>query len=181
MPPAAPILEVGCGAGQQLIANYPDRLTFGLDVDASAIALGRTLTTDVAFTRGMAERLPFKDDQFDLVVARVSLPYTDINQSVREIHRVLRPGGRTWMTLHPLSLCVAHAMQGNLKSKLIFFYIVANGLAFHMFGRQLRIGRFQESFQTSRAMRRALEREGFSQIAIDRDGQFLVTAEKQRR
>lgn len=178
MPADARILEVGCGAGQQLLVNYPNRRTLGIDVDASAIALGKTLATTVAFTRGMAEALPFKRDHFDFVFARVSLPYTNITQSVREIHRVLRPGGQTWLMLHPLSLCVKHAFHGDLKSKLIFLYILANGLSLHWLGRQFQIGRFQESFQTSKGMRRALERAGFSNITIDRRGLFVVTATK---
>ena len=178
MPAGARILEIGCGAGQQLVANYPSQRTFGIDVDASALALGRTLATSVEFTRGMAEQLPFKDEHFDLVFARVSLPYTDIASSVKEIHRVLRSGGTAWLVMHPFSLCVNLAMRGNLKSKLIFFYIAANGVMLDLTGRQFRIGRFQESFQTSRAMRRALERAGFSNIAVNRDGQFLVTAMK---
>ena len=176
MPAGARVLEVGCGAGQQLVVNYPDHQTVGIDIDASALALGRTLTTTVAFTRGMAEQLPFKNDYFDLVFARVSLPYTDINQSVREIHRVLKPGGKVWLMMHSLSLCVKLAMRGNAKSKLIFFYILANGAALHWFGRQFHVGRFQETFQTSRGMRRALERAGFSNIAIARDRAFIVTA-----
>ena len=178
MPKGARILEIGCGAGQQLLVNYPDRRTFGIDVDASAIALGKSLAATVAFTRGMAEALPFKSDHFDLVFARVSLPYTDIARSVREIHRVLKPGGRTWLMMHPLSLCVKHAIQGDLKSKLIFFYILANGLSLHWRGKQFHIGRFQESFQTSKGMRRALQRAGFSNITIDRKGLFVVTAIK---
>jgi SAM-dependent methyltransferase len=74
LPRAAKVLDVGCGAGQSLIAAYPDRVAFGIDVDVEALQLGRTLTSSVCFAAARAESLPFESSQFDLVFARVSLP-----------------------------------------------------------------------------------------------------------
>jgi len=100
LPPAAPggarILDIGCGAGQTLITAYPGRLTFDIDVDVDALRLGRQWTSEFAFTCGSAEALPFRTAEFDCVVARVSLVYTDISSSLREVPRVLKPGDRVW-------------------------------------------------------------------------------------
>jgi SAM-dependent methyltransferase len=176
LPPDSTILDIGCGAGQTLIAAYPEHKTFGIDIDLTALRLGRTLTSTVAFTCGQAEALPFKSKSFDFVVARVSLAYADISRSLAEIRRVLRPGGRVWITLHPFSLCAAQARRANWKGRLSFLYIVANGLCFHFCGRQFKLAGKQESFQTVSGMRRALLRAGFGAIIIQRDGHFLVTA-----
>src|SRR6185295_8001473 len=53
-----------------------------------------------------AERLPFGDESFDLVLFHGSLPYMQIERALREATRVLRPGGRVlaihsdlWQTL----------------------------------------------------------------------------------
>ena len=179
-PPAAPpgsrILDVGCGAGQTLIAAYPDRSTFGIDVDIDALRLGRQWTDKVVFTCARAEDLPFGNAEFDFVIARVSLAYTDISRSLREIRRVLRPGGNLWMTLHPISLCWAQARRGNWKGRLFFLYVLGNGLCFHLFQKQFGMFGRQESFQTETAMRRALLRSGFQDIEIDRRRGFVVTA-----
>src|SRR5437867_7613895 len=88
-PPDRRVLDVGCGAGQTLIACYGDRRAFGIDVDLDALKLGRSLTNRVAFVCGATEHLPFRDCGFDVVIARVSLPYTDLRLSLPEIRRVL--------------------------------------------------------------------------------------------
>lgn len=180
LPPPAPagarILDIGCGAGQTLIAAYPDRLTFGLDCDPGALRLGRTLTQSVRFTCGQAEALPYADAEFDLIVARVSLAYTDISRSMREIRRVLRTGGLVWMTLHPLALCWNQARQASWKGKVYFAYILVNGVCFHLLQHQFPLRGRNESFQTASGMRRALLRAGFRDIEVEHGAHFVVRA-----
>jgi ubiquinone/menaquinone biosynthesis C-methylase UbiE len=179
------ILDIGCGAGQSLIAAELDdgRTAVGVDVDREALALGRTLTEAVQFVAAPAERLPFGERRFDLVISRVALPYTDIPRAVAEIARVLRPGGRCWLLLHPpafalreLAAAVAH---GRVRSIVYQVYVLANGLALELLGRQfaypLRRARF-ESVQTTRGMRRSLGRAGFERIEVERGRFFVVTA-----
>ena len=178
MPASARILDIGCGAGQTLIAEYPQHKTFGIDVDLDALRLGRTLTQSACFASGLAEALPYRDEQFDLVIARVSLPYTDIRSSLGEIHRVLRPKGLLWMVLHPFSFCWRQARQGRLRGWLRFLYVLANGIMFHFLQRQFRVGSRQESFQTERGITRALQLAGFHEIHITRNRHFVVTARK---
>ena len=180
LPPHAPhgsrILDIGCGAGQTLIASYPDIPTFGLDLDLEALRLGRQWTDNVSFVCGSAEQLPYRNAEFDFVVARVSLTYTDINRSLREIRRVMKPQGFVWMTLHPISLCWSQARKGNCKGWLFFLYVLGNGLFFHFFQKQFRLFGRQESFQTESAIRRALQHCGFQTIEVDRKRSFVVTA-----
>jgi ubiquinone/menaquinone biosynthesis C-methylase UbiE len=181
------ILDVGCGAGQTLIAAAlgENRTAVGLDVDHEALTLGRTLTDGVQFVGGGAETLPFADQAFDLVISRVTLPYTDIPRAVSEMARVLRPGGRCWLVLHPMSFAwrelgdAARCLR--IRSVLYQLYVIANGISLERFGRQfaypLRRARF-ESVQTPRGMRRVLERCGFEGIAIGHGHFFVVAAVK---
>ncbi len=180
LPPPLPadcrVLDVGCGAGQTLTAAYPDRLTFGIDIDLSALRLGQTLTKDVAFACSQAEALPFRPGEFDFVTARVSLAYTDISRSLQEIRRVLKPGGSLWMTLHPFTIPWEQAKTSGWKGKLLFAYIVLNSALFHLTQRQFPLFGKYESFQTESGIRRALQRCGFSDIAVEQGRHFLVTA-----
>ena len=181
LPPSAPhgarILDVGCGAGQTLLAAYPDRETFGVDVDLTALMLGRRLAPAVNFVAGRAEQLPFRNEKFDLVVARVSLAYTDIPRSLREIRRVLKPGGKLWMTLHTFAVPWASVKKSNWKGKIFFAYIAINSVYLHLFGREVSfLGRY-ESFQTEVGMKRALERAQFKEIVADKGRHFVVTAQ----
>jgi ubiquinone/menaquinone biosynthesis C-methylase UbiE len=179
------ILDIGCGAGQTLIASDlgRSRTAVGLDVDHHALALGRTLTAAVEFVAGQAEALPFAAGRFDLVISRVALPYADIPRAVREMARVLRPGGRCWLVLHPPSFAwrelAAAARHGRARPILYQLYVLANGMSLALLGRQfaypLRRTRF-DSVQTTGGIRRVLERGGFEGITVERGIFFVVTA-----
>jgi SAM-dependent methyltransferase len=172
------VAAIGCGAGQTLIAAYSDQMTFGLDIDPAALRLGRSLTQKVRFVCGKAEALPYRDGQFDMVVARVSMPYFNIRASLQEIRRVLRPGGMVWMTLHTIAIPWRSARTANYKGKLFFAYICLNSILFHVCQRQFPLlGRY-ESFQTERGITRALRRLGFVDICIARGTHFVVSATK---
>jgi len=180
LPPPLPdhkrVLDVGCGAGQTLIAAYADRVSCGLDIDRDALKLGRSWTNRVCFVCGRAEALPWSNDQFDMVIARVSLAYTNINASLKEIHRVLTKGGQLWMTLHPFSIPWRQARSSNYKGRIFLGYVVLNSALFHLTGWQVPfLGRY-ESFQTERGISRALRNNGFDPISIQRRTHFLVTA-----
>lgn len=174
--PARRILDIGCGAGQTLIAAYPDRVSFGVDVDFEALDLGQSLTDRVRFAHARAEALPYAGHQFDMVIARVSLPYMNIRAALGEAHRVLKTGGDLWATLHPASMAWERARDGGFKSKLFFLYVLANSLAFRLFDRQFFFFGRCESFQTVAGIRRALKRAGFTAISIVTGPNFFITA-----
>ncbi len=175
-PASKKVLDIGCGAGQTLIAAYPDRVSYGIDIDAAALRLGSRITDCVRFTRSRAECLPFADSQFDLVISRVAIPYTDIQTTLKEIRRVLKPGGELWVTLHTFSMVARNLHLRTLKSHLSFAYVLANSALFHLAQRQFDVmGRF-ESFQTPKGIHRALERNGFEDIRISLEKHFVVQA-----
>jgi len=176
LPPSSRVLDIGCGAGQSLIAVYQDRVSFGVDIDLHALGLGRSLTDRIRFVNGRAEALPFKSGQFDLVFARVSLPYTNIPISLREIHRVLKKGGMVWLTLHPFAIPWRQVQTSNYRGKLFFAYIVLNSLCLHLFHWQFSFLGRHESFQTKRGIRRALEQNAFEDVSVTQGEHFLVTA-----
>src|SRR3954453_23600492 len=90
------ILDLGCGAGQSLIALGPPPNVFsvGIDLDRDGLAIGETWTSDVRFVCGSGDSLPFADKSFDFVFSRVALPYMHLPTALGEIHRVLAPNGR---------------------------------------------------------------------------------------
>jgi SAM-dependent methyltransferase len=181
------ILDVGCGAGQTLIASNlaQDVSAVGVDVDSVALTLGRSLSKGIHFARARGEALPFARDNFDLVISRVALPYMNVPVALAEMARVLKAGGELWLVLHPLS-AVMSALASNvsrlkLKGAIYQLYVLANGLALHLLSKQfdfpLKGGRC-ESFQTVRGIRRALQAAGFEGVEIRRDNFFVVTARK---
>jgi ubiquinone/menaquinone biosynthesis C-methylase UbiE len=172
------VLDVGCGAGQTLIAANLDTVSFGVDVDTDALHLGSQWTDRVRFAAAQGEYLPFADASFDFVMLRGTLLYMDIPAALREVRRVTKPNGEVWMMLHDLSAAVSRRIrQGTAKERLYAAYVAVNGMFLHVSGRTFRSpdGRC-ESFQTERGMRIALERVGFTDVEFKHDHHLIVTA-----
>src|ERR1043166_1235924 len=100
------VLEIGCGIGTdgaqfaRAGADYT-----GIDLTQAAIDLARERFASSGlpgdFRVSDAENLDFPDDSFDLVYSHGVLHHTpDIEAAVREIHRVLKPGGRAMVMLY---------------------------------------------------------------------------------
>jgi ubiquinone/menaquinone biosynthesis C-methylase UbiE len=99
---AAPgrVLDVGCGTGyllRLLARRYPEAAELaGIDPAPSMIAAAERAASDkrLRFMAGTAERLPFPDGGFDLVVSTTSFDHwADQGAGLRECARVLAPGG----------------------------------------------------------------------------------------
>jgi ubiquinone/menaquinone biosynthesis C-methylase UbiE len=94
------MLEVGCGAGtDHLQFHRAGAEAWAVDMSAQSAALTRKRLGIYGFRddRVMisdAEQLPFPADSFDLVYSWGVLHHSpDTPQTVREVHRVLKPGG----------------------------------------------------------------------------------------
>lgn len=102
--PGATVLEIGCGTGNVLLLAaraVPDATFTGLDPDAPALAVAarkaRRVGVELRLDQGYADRLPYPDGSLDRVLSSFMihhLPQDQQRAALREVHRVLAPGGR---------------------------------------------------------------------------------------
>jgi demethylmenaquinone methyltransferase/2-methoxy-6-polyprenyl-1,4-benzoquinol methylase len=97
------ILDVATGTADLAIEAMqlrPEKIV-GVDIAEEMLERGRTklatlgYTDTIALRRGDAERLPFSDAQFDAVMVAFGVRnFEDLEGGLREIRRVLKPGGQ---------------------------------------------------------------------------------------
>jgi len=111
--PEAEVLDVACGHGRiaNRLAERGARVT-GLDADAYFLAQAREARSGAEFVEGDMRALPFPDASFDAALLWfTSLGYFDDdgNRAVlRELRRVLRPGGRAAVDFQNLPRLLAN-------------------------------------------------------------------------
>ncbi len=167
------VLDLATGTADVLVAmgNHPDRVSRGMGIDLSGgmLALGQRKLSD----RGLKERFPLvrgdavslgvADDTFDAVTVAFGIRNVlDVPAALREMHRVLRPGGR--------ALILEFSMPNNAafrRGYLLYFrhilprigaIISGKGYAYRYLNQTV------EHFPYGQAFCRLMENAGFTQI-----------------
>jgi SAM-dependent methyltransferase len=100
--PGKRALELGCGTGVFLERVARSGATIqAVDLSTDLLAKARLRLASVAgvhLFRGNAERLPFRDATFDAVYGSSILHHLNLEPALREVLRLLRPGGRIVFT-----------------------------------------------------------------------------------
>lgn len=145
------ILDVGCGNGN-LFTLLPDGKyeLFGVDFSENMIAEAKRKCGDkAAFEVGDAENLPFGDDTFDVIVCNASFHhYIHPDTVLKEMHRVLRDGGRV--------LIGDPYMKGIVRSVVNVFIRFSDSGDYHIYGLD--------------EMKRLFVKNGFSPVSSIRTG-----------
>ena len=120
------VLDVGCGAGNLLVALSADtpKLLVGVDMDAIFLTFGRSQVgklierpvTIPTLLRASLPTLPFADESFDLVTCFLVMPHVpDDRTALTELARVLKPGGTLAISGHGLGFPLRYLKRFRLK------------------------------------------------------------------
>ena len=143
-------LDIGCGAGHELIpfVTRLGALGVGVDVVEGTGRAGRELFTAydanarVYFVRAAAEALPFQPGCFDVIICRLALPYTENDRALAEMARVLRPGGVIMLKIHHAVYYLRKVVVGlracDALSVIHALRVLAAGVIYHVTCRQPR-------------------------------------------
>jgi SAM-dependent methyltransferase len=116
------VLEVGCGWGElaQRIVVEADATVVATDLSPPMVELARSARVDAQLAD--VQDLPFADAAFDVAVAAWMLYHVrDLDKGLRELARVLRPGGRlVAVTNSVFHLCELRELVGSGRSTIAF-------------------------------------------------------------
>ena len=99
------VLDLGCGYGQwtKVLSVLNDR-AYGVDINVGRIEIAKTLfpeskmSSELHFGVAQATSTPFPDAFFDVVFCYGVFMFLDPDDALKEIHRILRPGGRIYIS-----------------------------------------------------------------------------------
>ena len=100
LPVGGRLLEVAPGPGSLAIELAKLKYqVVGLDISKSFVEIAQTKARQAGvtaeFRHGNASDMPFEADTFDFIVCRAAFKnFTEPVQAIREMHRVLKPGGK---------------------------------------------------------------------------------------
>ena len=162
------VLDLACGTGDLLFAAIPPaRSGVGLDVTFRMVQLARHRRTDprAAVVAGDMLALPFRDGDFTVVTTGYGLRNVpDLEQALREIHRVLAPGGRL------VSLDFNRPGNGLVRGAyLVYLTLVGSllGLALHGDPDTYRyIPESIRNYPGAKAVAGLMERHGFIDVRV---------------
>ena len=89
------VMDIGCGPRGSLEWANNAALRIGLDTLANKYIKMEGKKHKMKYVQGGAEQIPFEDNLFDVISSFNSLDHVDdLTLSIKEIKRVLKPGGR---------------------------------------------------------------------------------------
>lgn len=126
-PPVESLLDVGCNVGEWLAdcaRRFPSARLAGVDLSEAALGMARERLPRLELCVAGAEQLPFPDQSFQYVTCMEvleHLPAVHRAMTLREIRRVLRPGGRLILTV-PHAGWFAWLDSNNIRFRLPRLY-----------------------------------------------------------
>jgi ubiquinone/menaquinone biosynthesis C-methylase UbiE len=162
-PPGARVLDVACGTGivARLAAERvgPAGRVVGLDLNPGMLAVARGLPSrpgaPITCQHASAVVLPFPDATFDVIFCQQGLQFfPDRPAAVREMHRVLAPGGR-------LALSVYSTIAHNPATRAL-----AEALDRHGLPQAAAIKRAEHALADAEVLHALLTEAGFRDVAV---------------
>lgn len=160
--PGEHVVDVACGTGVVARQTAPQvgvaGTVVGVDINPAMLTVARSLPApegaSIDWREGNASALPLLDDAFDLALCQAGLQFfPDRLAALREMHRVLRPGGR-------VVLSVVRSLEHNPASQIIW-----EAIARHLNTTPTALAR-QFSLGDAGELRALLESAGFADVTI---------------
>jgi ubiquinone/menaquinone biosynthesis C-methylase UbiE len=99
---ALTVLDAGCGIGavtKFFAKKHPETNFIGVNISSEQIKEAfKDCPSNAAFVEVSYDELPFDDNSFDFIYFYQSIGYKPLVKTLEEIHRVLKPGGKLFIS-----------------------------------------------------------------------------------
>jgi ubiquinone/menaquinone biosynthesis C-methylase UbiE len=159
--PGMRVVDVACGTGVLTVpaakAVSPDGNAVGVDLNPGMLAVARRKAPEIDWREAPAEALPFDAVEFDAALSQFGLMFfQDQHTAIREMWRVLRPGGR-----------LVIAVWGSLESAP--GYLAVTDLLARLFGEEIaELLRAPYTLGDSRSLEALLRESGVEKPQVSR-------------
>jgi SAM-dependent methyltransferase len=112
------VLEIGCGTGfftRNIVKKQVKLIAIDISPELIEIARQNIVGSNVEFIIDNAYQMRFDDQTFDAVIGSSVLHHLDVNLALKEIYRVLKPGGYIAFT-EPNMMNPQIAMERNIPA-----------------------------------------------------------------
>jgi demethylmenaquinone methyltransferase/2-methoxy-6-polyprenyl-1,4-benzoquinol methylase len=111
------IADICCGSGA-FLPLIKDRISAGLDFTHAMLLVAKEKNSGSPLVEGDAQKIPFNSESFDAAVIVYSIRnIPDVSACLRELHRVLQPGGK-------LGILDFGVPEGKLMNAIYRFYFM---------------------------------------------------------
>ncbi|HVT88945.1 MAG TPA: methyltransferase domain-containing protein [Tepidisphaeraceae bacterium] len=150
------VFDEACSQGLFKILSAHANCVMGIDISTETLIAARDRHSAFRTTAADVRSLPFADDSFDVILSNSTLDHfpvtVDLETSLGELHRILRPGGELLLTMdNPVNPVVA------LRNALPFHWLNRIGVVPYYVGKTF----------GHRRLRRMLEAVGFEIVEVD--------------
>jgi len=178
------VLDVGCLGGYGLFdfvlrcvreGKPAPRLT-GVDASDESIDIAQHMVRHgvwckapaLRFVKVCAEEMPFDTGSFNLVIARLLLPYVDIAATLSELARVTAPGGLILFQLHAPRYYWRQVLKSGWRIRPMAYYFrpMLSFLYCRLIGRQARWRRWRETALTPAMLEKWVGRYGLEAVRV---------------
>ncbi len=169
--PGWQVLDAGTGTGLLALLGAPrvgkSGKMIGIDASEKMLEIAREKAAQFGFTQcefrvGDLEPLDFTDAQFNACLSQFALHYADAEKSLRELQRVLMPGGTLVLQVWAADSSAPHRMMYERLEK--YRAAEASGVLAILRAQSERSYRFRQVFGMAEAMKNAVESAGFSKV-----------------
>ncbi|HEY6140025.1 MAG TPA: class I SAM-dependent methyltransferase [Thermoanaerobaculia bacterium] len=160
------VLDIACGLGQWSLALAElNARVAGIDVSAERLLIANLLAvsaakTNVEFRWSRMEALPFAGAAFDAAFCYGAFMFGNGKETLRELHRVLRPNALLYVNANGAGFYLSRVRQRGLSGALALLRMTANGAA----------GRDANRTYSRRRLARLLEENGFAVQQVADEG-----------